>query len=649
MLDLDSFVTELLKQKSVNGGILELSDQVKSEPCLREILLLARETDQFSRGLKTNNEKEAEINLRECLDLSILKTERDYLYNSGRRVFEKIITAKKDKLREARNQESVHKEFESQTSSNITFDFEDLKLASAKKTARHSKTRWVQNYMKPLKKRLEEIQSLGFSEALQRLTAILLLAGMPTAGIALLLTEQQAKKTTPSLLEQDRSESTNKQFNTEDHNERFAGKHNSTRLRPGDIHVVVNEIAVDNIESLYDILSKDLSGSLNCAVLRQLAPLSISMAESTLPLCEINTEPKSLLTAAGSSTARLDKNNLEWLNQLDDLTYSPEQENIKYASIYGYYISRTSYLASSRDNSNHFSSNSDFKQKEITSISDLEAEILTLKEYPESQFALYRNASTSKTWLENFAHINNKGLLRSHYIRTEPPLTNRHCLGKLGEESSHTDQTIYINCYELQGKFRGSLAGARRVFYPQVLLTMESYNNKTGEQKLYTCHNESTESMLNTMPLINELAPINKRIYNNYLGNFSTNCGNSDIKLNHKDNTSIQTKNTYPYDKLIELDSIIDRKKKRYSTKRTEENQYSEWNMYKFHGEHRRCDTKHDLLDGKIIVWHTCSDKYQVIDSDSGEPTNTTLTMKYLDTIGVLLPSTTAEFNDPDI
>ena len=94
MLDLNSFITELLEQQSVNDGILELSDRVKSEPCLREILLLARETDQFNRGLKTNNEKEAGINLRECLELSILKSKKDYLHNPGRRVFKTLITKK---------------------------------------------------------------------------------------------------------------------------------------------------------------------------------------------------------------------------------------------------------------------------------------------------------------------------------------------------------------------------------------------------------------------------------------------------------------------------------------------------------------------------------------------------------------------------
>ncbi len=642
MPDLNSFITELLEQQSVEDNILELSDQITSEPCLREILLLARETDQFTRGLKTNNEREAEINLRECLDLSILKTERDYLYNSGRRVFEKIITAKKDKLREARNQESIQKEFDSQASSNITFDFQDLRLESAKKTAPHSKSRWIQKHMKPLRKRLEEIQSLGFSEALQRLTAILLLAGMPTAGIALLLTEQRAKKTTPSLLEQNKSESTKKQFNTENQHERFAGIHNGTQLRPGDFHVLVTETAVDNIESLYNILSKDLSGSLDCAALRQLAPLSISVGYIfPLPLCEINTEAKSLLTAAGSNTVRLDKSNLEWFNQHDDLTYSPGQENIKYASIYGYDISSSrGYNKSSRDNSYLFSHNSGLRNKKITNISDLKPQVIARKESSKNQFDLYRNASTSKAWLENFTHINNEGLLRSHYIRTGPPLRTRHCLGKLGENSRYSDQSIYINCYELDDRFRGSLLGARRVFYPQVPLTMESYNKRTGEQKLYICHNESTESILNTMPLINEPAWTTRR------SRFSTHCGKSDIQLNLKPPTKRGGNN--PYDQLIELDSIIDRKKERYSIKRTE-NPYSESNMYKFHSEHRRCGTKHDLFDGKIIIWHTCSHEYQVIDSDSGEPTNTTLTIKYLDTIGVLLPSTTAEFTDPDI
>ena len=79
MPDLDSFVTELIEKQSVDESILELSDRVSSEPCLREILLLAKETDQFNRGLKTNNEKEAEINFRECLELSILKSKKDYL------------------------------------------------------------------------------------------------------------------------------------------------------------------------------------------------------------------------------------------------------------------------------------------------------------------------------------------------------------------------------------------------------------------------------------------------------------------------------------------------------------------------------------------------------------------------------------------
>jgi len=190
MLDLNSFITELLEQQSVNDGILELSDRVSSEPCLSQILLLARETDQFNRGLKTNNEKEAEINLRECLDLSILKTERDYLYDSSRRVFEKIIIAKKDKLREAKNKESVRKEFEADTKLNITFNPKETKLKPVKMPSHGAKATRIEKYIKPLKKSATEMQKLGFTEALQRLTAILLLVGLPTAGITLFFTEQ---------------------------------------------------------------------------------------------------------------------------------------------------------------------------------------------------------------------------------------------------------------------------------------------------------------------------------------------------------------------------------------------------------------------------------------------------------------------------
>lgn len=105
MLDLNSFITELLEQQSVNDGIFKPSDQVKSEPCLREIHLLAGETDQFNRGLKITNGKKAGFNLKECLELSILKSKKDYLHNPDIRSFKELIERRTLELRIRGNHE----------------------------------------------------------------------------------------------------------------------------------------------------------------------------------------------------------------------------------------------------------------------------------------------------------------------------------------------------------------------------------------------------------------------------------------------------------------------------------------------------------------------------------------------------------------
>ena len=57
MPDLDSFIKELLDRKKVDNYILELSERVTSEIALKELLLLARETDQLAKVLSTKNSK----------------------------------------------------------------------------------------------------------------------------------------------------------------------------------------------------------------------------------------------------------------------------------------------------------------------------------------------------------------------------------------------------------------------------------------------------------------------------------------------------------------------------------------------------------------------------------------------------------------
>ena len=98
MPDLKLFIIELLKQQKMNDSILELSNQVKNEPYLREILLLARETEQFNIELKSKNTKIAETKLRECLESSILESKTAYLHSTGRRFFKQLIESKLSEL-----------------------------------------------------------------------------------------------------------------------------------------------------------------------------------------------------------------------------------------------------------------------------------------------------------------------------------------------------------------------------------------------------------------------------------------------------------------------------------------------------------------------------------------------------------------------
>ena len=92
MPDLESLIKELLDRREVDSHILELSSRVTSESALRELLILARETDQLNKILRSNNQKQVEILCGELLHNVYLGSKKDYLHKPGRR-FVKALSA----------------------------------------------------------------------------------------------------------------------------------------------------------------------------------------------------------------------------------------------------------------------------------------------------------------------------------------------------------------------------------------------------------------------------------------------------------------------------------------------------------------------------------------------------------------------------
>ena len=125
MPDLDSFIKELLDRKKVDNYILELSERVTSESALKELLLLARETDQLTRVLSTKNSKQVEISCGEILQTIFLASKKDYLHNPGRRFIKALSAEATRRIQEAGNKLALESEFQGKNN-----DWESRRLLS---------------------------------------------------------------------------------------------------------------------------------------------------------------------------------------------------------------------------------------------------------------------------------------------------------------------------------------------------------------------------------------------------------------------------------------------------------------------------------------------------------------------------------------
>ena len=111
MPDLDSFIKELLDRKKVDNYILELSERVTSETALKELLLLARETDQLAKVLSTKNSKQVDISCGEILQQVFLTSSKDYLHNPGRRFIKALSIEATRRIQLAGNKRALEEEF----------------------------------------------------------------------------------------------------------------------------------------------------------------------------------------------------------------------------------------------------------------------------------------------------------------------------------------------------------------------------------------------------------------------------------------------------------------------------------------------------------------------------------------------------------
>ena len=111
MPDLDSFIKELLDRKKVDNYILELSERVTSEIALKELLLLARETDQLAKVLSTKNSKQVDISCGEILQQVFLASTKDYLHNPGRRFIKALSIEATRRIQLAGNKQALEEEF----------------------------------------------------------------------------------------------------------------------------------------------------------------------------------------------------------------------------------------------------------------------------------------------------------------------------------------------------------------------------------------------------------------------------------------------------------------------------------------------------------------------------------------------------------
>lgn len=111
MPDLVTFINELLDQKKVDSYILDASRRVATESALRELLLLARETDQLSKILRSSNQKEVEILCGELLHKVYLASKKDYLHKPGRRFVKALTIEATRRIQLSGNKKALAEEF----------------------------------------------------------------------------------------------------------------------------------------------------------------------------------------------------------------------------------------------------------------------------------------------------------------------------------------------------------------------------------------------------------------------------------------------------------------------------------------------------------------------------------------------------------